>query len=73
MNIWGINKDKEVDSKGKRILCTLEEFEEAMEFNDDNIICNDLLNVEDDNLGKEVTNYYNTHSVNNYNPTYICI
>ena len=35
----------------------LEEFEEVMGFNDDNIICNDLLNVEDDKVGSGVTFY----------------
>ena len=57
LNIWGINKGKEVDNKGDLILCTLCEFEEAMEFNDDDIINDDLLDVEDHKIGNGVTFY----------------
>ena len=46
-NKFGINKDKRLDDNGDLILCTLTEYEEGMEFNDDPIY-NDFLDVEED-------------------------
>ena len=61
-NIWGINKDKTLDNKGRLILYTLCEFEEAPVFNDDNLINDGIYEVKDtvkehDKLNSDI-NFY---------------
>ena len=46
-NPYGINKWKALNDKGELVLCTLCEYKEAMGFNDDDVICDDILEVKD--------------------------
>ena len=62
VNKWDFNKGKKVDDKGELILCTLCDFEEAMEFNDDDVIDEGFYGVErscveHDKLASDVTFY----------------
>ena len=55
-----------MDSRGELILCTLREFEEAMAFNDDDLISDEVYDVEDEEVeGDKLTN-----DVADYTPTY---
>ena len=53
-NKWGVNKDKSLNDAGELILCTIDEFEEALEFNDDDLIDGIIFGGDGDNLNKNV-------------------
>ena len=50
-NRYSKNRGKEVNEKGELILCTIEEITNDLEFNDDDLLVDDLLN-DSDNLMK---------------------